>query len=133
MPDKRKTLLIVDDQEDARAFAEAVVSEIGDFDILTAVDGGSGVRAAREAVPDLIILDVMMPGKDGFHAFCDIRQDENLADTPVIMLTGLSEQTGVAFSERDMADYLGAEPAAFLDKPVDPEKLQKTVREVLGM
>ena len=133
MPAEKLTVLIVDDQEDARAFAEAVVSEVGDFNIITATDGEGGVQKAKEAVPDLIILDVMMPGKNGFHAFYDIRQDERLANTPVIMLTGVSRQTGIKFTEGDMDQYMGEKPAAFLDKPVDPEVLEETVRRVLGL
>ena len=133
MSEEQRTVLIVDDQEDARLFAETVVSEVGDFKIITASDGDTAVQKAKEAIPDLIILDVMMPGKDGFHAFYDMRQDEGLANTPIIMLTGVSKQTGIKFSEKDMDEYLGEKPFAFLDKPVDAEELEETVRKALGL
>ena len=133
MSEEQKTILIVDDQEDARMFAETVVSEVGDFNIVTASNGEMGVEKAKEVIPDLIIMDVMMPVKDGFHAFYDMRQDERLADTAIIMLTGVSKQTGMKFSEKDMEEYLGEKPFAFLDKPVDPEKLEETVKKALGL
>jgi len=132
MSDK-KTILIVDDQEDARVFVESALCEMGDFNIVTAPDGQSGLQKAKESTPDLIVMDVMMPKTDGFNAFHAMRKVEHLAKTPIIMLTGVSEQTGIAFSEKDMGEFLGAEPFAFLDKPVDPEVLQQTARDALGM
>lgn len=133
MSESKKTVLIVDDEDDARAFAEAVVCEVGDCNVITAADGKSGLSLARETVPDLVILDVMMPGRSGFLVFHDIRQDERLANTPVIMLTGVSAKRGIRFSGKDMEDYMGEEPLAFLDKPVDPEILEQTVRQALGL
>ena len=129
----RKKVLIIDDEEDARAFAETVVSEVGDFDIITASDGASGSQMARDTVPDLVILDVMMPGKSGFMVFNDIRQDERLADMKVIMLTGVSAKRGIDFSGDDMGQFFGEKPFAFIDKPVDPGILEEKVRSALGV
>lgn len=129
----KRTVLIVDDEEDARVFTETVVSEVGDFDIVTANDGDSGLRKASETVPDLVILDVMMPGKSGFVVFGDIRKEPQLAKTPVIMLTGVAEKSGIGFSGEDMGKFLGDKPFAFLDKPVDPQVLEETVRSALGL
>ena len=133
MPEDKKTVLIVDDEADARDFVEAVVSQIGDLNILTASDGKSAVQKAQAELPDLVISDVMMPGQDGFHAFHELSQNEKTANIPVIMVTGVSKRTGMKFSGKDMAEYLGAEPAAFLEKPVDPMKLMETVKQVLGI
>ena len=129
----RKKVLIIDDEEDARAFAETVVSEVGDFDIIMASDGTSGSQMARDTVPDLVILDVMMPGKSGFMVFNDIRQDERLAEIKVIMLTGVAEERGIGFSGEDMGQYFGEKPFAFIDKPVDPRILEDTVRSALDV
>jgi CheY-like chemotaxis protein len=130
---EKKTILIVDDEADARAFVETVVEETGDFTVLTAGDGDSAVETARAETPDLVILDVMMPGKDGFHVFYALRQNPATANTPVIMLTGVSEKTGVRFSEKDMDEFIGSSPIAFLDKPVSPGTLQGTIRKALAM
>lgn len=133
MPKDKKTVLIVDDEADARDFVEAVLSQIGDLNILTAADGKRAVQKAQAELPDLIISDVMMPGQDGFHAFHELSQNEKTAKIPVIMVTGVARQTGLRFSGKDMAEYLGAEPAAFLEKPVDPTTLMETVKRVLGI
>jgi len=128
-----KTILIVDDEPDAIDIVESMLSEIGEFNILTANDGRTGEKKAREAKPDLIILDVQMPGKPGFYVFHDLRKDEATKDIPVVMLTGIAEKTGTRFSASDMGDHLGEEPDAYLEKPVAPEVLQKTVRQLLGV
>jgi CheY-like chemotaxis protein len=88
-------------------------------------------RALAET-PDLIILDVQMPGKDGFATFADMRGNESLADVPIVMLTGVGERLGLRFSAEDMGDYFGEEPDAYVEKPVDPEALQETVQRLLG-
>ena len=132
MSDEKKTILIVDDEPDARAFVETAVSEIGDFNILTASNAEDALETMQTTRPDLVILDVMMPGRSGFDTFKEMRRREPTVQTPVIMLTGVSEQTGIAFSGEDMGEYFGASPAAFLDKPVEPKKLQETVLKNLG-
>jgi len=132
MPEKKKTILLVDDEPDALAFVEAIVSEMGDFNIVKASDGDSALREVRAGLPDLIILDVMMPGKEGFEVFYELNQDKQTANVPVIMLTGVSEERHMKFSAKAMGDYFGSEPFAFIDKPVNPEKLQKAIQGALG-
>ena len=129
----RKTVLVVDDEADARAFVETVVSEMGDFHILTAGDGESAVCMAKEELPDLVILDVTMPVKDGFQVFDELQRDGKTARIPIIMLTGVSADTGIRIEGKDMWEYFGHEPAAFLDKPVDPSLLRETIRKVLDL
>ena len=128
-----KRVLIVDDEPDAVDIVEAMLSEISGITTLSAYDGNSGLEKAKETKPDLIILDVQMPGKNGFEVFTDLKQDESLMDTPVIMLTGVKEKTGLGFSADDMKDYMGKEPEAYIEKPVDPTTLQNTVSKLLGI
>ena len=127
----KKTILIVDDDADARVFVETMVTDIDDFNILTADNGDTALKTAAENKPDLIIMDVMMPEKDGFETFMEMRQNAELADIPIIMLTGVSSQTGIKVTAKDMKEYMGTPAAAFLDKPVDPGQLQDTVKKVL--
>ncbi len=126
-------ILIVDDEEDARLFVETIVEEIGEFEILTACDGDTAVLTAKAFIPNLVILDVNMPVKDGFTTFFELSQDPTTADIPVIMLTGVSKVVGMNVGASDMASMFGKEPAAFLEKPVDPATLDATVKRILGL
>ena len=131
--DKQNSILIVDDEPDAIEFVKAVISEIGDLSVMSANDGERGLEKAKAEVPDLIILDVMMPKKDGFSVFYELRKNPETENIPVIMLTGVSEQTGIRFSGEHMEEFLGKKPEAFIDKPVDPDKLQKAIKNALGI
>jgi len=128
-----KTILIVDDEPDARVFTQAMLSELDDVTTLTANDGDSGLAKAREVVQDLIILDVQMPGKSGFDVFSELKKDETTKAIPVIMLTGVEEKTGIGFNAKDMEDFLGGAPAAYLEKPIDPQALQQAASTALGL
>jgi DNA-binding response OmpR family regulator len=126
----QRKILVMDDEPDAVEFVKAVLEEAG-YAVVSAPDGEAGLRAARDQKPDLIILDVQMPGKDGFTVFADLRADAGLRRVPVVMLTGVGERLGISFSAQDMGDYLGQEPDAYVEKPVDPQVLQDTVRDLL--
>ena len=117
MAEQKKRVLVVDDEADAREFVRAVVEDLGHA-ALEAADGEEALGAAREHIPDLIILDVHMPKRDGFAVFGELRQDERTRDIPVVMLTGLAEITGVSVDAGHMEEYLGAKPQAYVDKPV---------------
>lgn len=132
MADK-KTILIVDDEADCRTFVETVVSEVGDFRILTATDGEAAYSLCLKETPDLAVLDVVMPGMDGFNLFRELRKREATKSMPIIMVTGISEVTGVKFTAEGMGKFLGSKPVALLDKPVDPKVLGDTIRAALGM
>lgn len=133
MADEKKTILIVDDQADARAFVEAVVLDLGDFDIVQAYSGDNALEVLVNVKPDLIVLDVVMPGMNGLSLFYELKKQEETREIPIIMLTGVAEDLGIRFTGEGMEEYLGAPPAAFLDKPVDPKRLQKAIQEVFGM
>ena len=62
----------------------------------------------------------------------ELRHDQAISRTPVIILTGVGEKTGVRFSKSDVGDFMGEEPDAYVEKPVDPKVLQETVRGLLG-
>lgn len=131
--DTEKAILVVDDEPDSVDFVKAIISEIGDLSVISAFDGENGLAKAITELPDLIILDVMMPKKDGFKVFYDLRKDPKTENIPVIMLTGVSEKTGLKFSKEDMGEYLGKEPEDFIDKPVDPKRLQAAIKKALAI
>ena len=128
-----KRVLIVDDEPDAIDIVEAMLSEIHGVTTLSANDGENGFKKAKDTNPDLIIMDVQMPGKNGFEVFSDLKRDESLKDIPVIMLTGIREKSKIGFSADNMKDFLGTEPEAYIEKPVDAVILQDTVSKILGL
>ena len=124
------TILIADDEQECIDFVRDALADTP-HEILVARDGEEALSIARERKPDLIILDVQMPKRDGFAVFAELRADEALRDTPVIMLTAIVERTGVELSARDMGEYMGSEPDAFVDKPIEPIVLKQAVKTLL--
>ena len=126
-------ILIVDDEQDAIEYVKAIVNDIADFEFIEAGDGYEGIDAAKEQIPDVIILDVMMPKMDGFKVFYELRKDATTMHIPVVMLTGVAEKAGIAFFKKDMNDFLGSEPFDYLEKPLDPEKFKQTIKKVFEL
>ena len=133
MSREKKTILIIDDEPDWIQFVEAVIGKVGDFSVISASDGESGLKKAISEAPDLLILDVMMPRKDGFAVFYDLRSNPKTEHIPVIMLTGVSEKSGIKFSSKAMGDFMGEKPQDFTDKPVDSKKLEAAIKRALEM
>ena len=129
----KKSILIVDDEPDAIEFVKAVLSDIGEFHIISAKDGKEGINKAVTDKPDLIILDVIMPGMDGFLVFHELRNSKETKDIPVIMLTGVADKVGIKFMKEDMKNYTGAEPIEYIEKPLGPANLEQVVRKALKM
>src|SRR5579863_3761155 len=94
------------------------------MEVIEASDGDEAWRLARERLPDLVVLDVMMPGMSGWEVCRKIRQDAALAHTGVLMLTGIGESLNEATSPLFGAD-------AYIDKPFDFEALDEKIVDVL--
>ena len=121
-------VLLIDDDPD---FVEAtrIVLESKPYEVIVSYDGDDGLRKAREESPDLIILDVIMPGKDGFSTAEQLKKDSGLKNIPVIMLTSYAEKGGG--SSIAMSGGLAMETEDYIDKPVSPEELLKRVEKYL--
>ena len=127
---RNKTILIIDDDVEWREFIGNTLGEL--YAVRFATNGDDGLRLARETIPDAIVLDVMMPeGKDGFTTLCELRKDPATRDIPVIMFSEINAVTSSSFDGEILADYLGAAPSVFLEKPVKPERLLQEVAEVI--
>lgn len=86
-----KTILAIDDESDILLIIRTALESEG-YKVLTASNGPDGIASAKEAKPDLIVLDVMMPDMDGFEVLRRLRADDATLDIPVVMLTGLSDK-----------------------------------------
>jgi CheY-like chemotaxis protein len=124
----QKKILIIDDDPD---FVEAtkIVLE-SRYKVLTAYNGDEGLELVRSEEPDLIILDIIMPGEDGFRVCERLKADPKLSKIPVIILTSLSER----WSEVTLAvtEGLKLEAEDYIDKPVEPEELLRSVEKRLS-
>lgn len=85
----KKRILIIDDEENFCKLVKKNVEHSGEFEVYIATDGDAGVVLAREIKPELILLDVIMPNKDGSDVLAMIREDEGIKDTPVVFLTAI--------------------------------------------
>ena len=112
-------VLIVDDEEEARAAAARIVREKG-YEVLMASDAETGLRIAREQAPDAVILDVIMPERDGWSMLREMKADPVLCEMPVILAT--------IVADREMGLAFGA--VEHLIKPVDPDQLVSTLEAI---
>ena len=119
-------ILVVDDEEDVRTFLLTVFADAG-AQICEAADGDEALQVAREQHPDLITLDLSMPGKDGVEAFCALRESAETAEIPVCVVTGHPEFRQLIY------DRPSRPPEGYMNKPVDPDELVRTVRRILGL
>ena len=123
--------LVVDDESDAREFVRAILEPEG-WDVIEAEDGEIGLQKAKESQPDLAVLDVEMPNMNGFQVFTELIKLPETAGTKIIMLTGVADKLGMRFSADDMGNFLGREPDAYVEKPIDPNQFKRVVQDVIA-
>jgi CheY-like chemotaxis protein len=119
-----RKILVVDDEEDIRTFLVTVFEDAG-AEVAQAADGDECIAMARSFTPDLISLDLSMPGKSGVDAFFELRSTEGLEEIPVCVVTGHPEFRQVIYG-RDVPP-----PEGYLNKPVDEEKLVSYVAHII--
>ena len=118
----RPVILIVEDNPDNMLTAQALLRER--YTTIGASDGQSGIDLTRKEMPDLVLLDISLPGKDGFEVCNTLKQDEKLKHIPIIALTARA-------MKGDRADILSRGFDGYLSKPVDGELLEQTIRRTL--
>ncbi len=121
-----RKILVVDDEPDILTFFSTVLEDNG-ATVIQASDGDEAIEKVRQEKPDLVTLDLNMPGKDGGQVFEFIRKDEELAETPVCIVTGRPELRRLIY------DRPVPPPEGYLDKPVDEETLLRNVRKILAV
>ncbi|MDP2920288.1 MAG: response regulator [Dehalococcoidia bacterium] len=126
MAQKAKILLVDDDP----VFVEAIKTVLETkYQVVTALDGDEGLDKAKKEKPALILLDIIMPTKDGFDVCKQLKQDKELAAIPVIILTSFAQHHGE--TKIPVSAGLELEAEGYLDKPVSPTELLKQVGAML--
>ena len=120
---KKPQILIADDRPSSRELLRRVLERSG-YDVTDAEDGERALTQAREGSPDLILLDLQMPGLDGYGVLAALRAEERFAQVPVLALTA-SAMRG------DREKILEAGFTDYLAKPAAPELVRETVARVL--
>jgi two-component system cell cycle response regulator DivK len=119
-----KRILVVEDQEDNRQILRDLLTS-ADFEVIEAEDGEAGLAAAAAHRPDLILMDIQLPGLDGYEATRRLKADAALQGIPVIAVTSYASS-----SDADKARAAGCD--AFVSKPFSPRQLLAKVREYLS-
>jgi len=130
--EKKKVVLIVDDEIDMRTFLSTLVQTSG-YQAVLARNGKEGIRKAREIKPDLLILDVMMPGEGGVVMYRQFRTDADLKNTPVIMLSAIAKKTFYHYLSmlNIRLDESIPSPEAYVEKPPDAQELIRLMKPFL--
>lgn len=118
-------ILLIDDEPDIREVTQIVLESVGGLRVTCASRGQEGLELAWRSQPDLILLDVMMPGMSGLEVIEQLRQDPRSAETPVVFMTAKVQQ-------REIDSYLAAGAKGVIVKPFDPLQLVDEVRRLAG-
>jgi two-component system alkaline phosphatase synthesis response regulator PhoP len=129
MSDKKR-ILVVDDEPDFAGIVQQNLEKEG-FEVEVAYDGEEGIEKVQANPPDAIVLDVMMPGKDGYQVCSELKADDRFADIPIILLTAVaSHVTSTRYSHRD---GMSTEADDYLAKPASAEQITESIKGLLDM
>jgi DNA-binding response OmpR family regulator len=118
-----KKIMVVDDEPDMLEMVSFRLKK-GGYDVITAINGDECIKKAKEEYPDLIMLDVLLPGISGFEVAKRLKIDEETKDIPIMMVTALIGEDVENKGKERGADY-------FISKPFDPEDLLAQIKTIL--
>ena len=125
---EKKKILVVDDEPEIVEMLRMSL-ETASYEVVVAYNGQEGIEMTKKERPDAIIMDIMMPEKDGFTAVKELKNDPDYAEIPILVLTAFSEHMANSRYAKSMGLELEAED--YLDKPVDPNLLLERLAKFL--
>ena len=129
MSDKKR-ILVVDDEPDFAGIVQQNLEKEG-FEVEIAYDGQEGLEKVYANAPDAIVLDVMMPVKDGYKVCSELKSQEKYANIPIVLLTAVaSHVTSTRYSH---ADGMSTEADDYLAKPASAEQITESIKGLLDM
>ncbi len=128
--EQRFEILVVDDDPDIIEAITTVLESVEEYDVRTARDGVECMEAIKENVPDLLILDLLMPRLDGFAVVRDLRDNPRYRDLPIMILTSVREDASYRRYELEMGVRMDVQD--YIEKPVPPAELMRRVENLLG-
>jgi len=127
---EKKRILIVDDEPDFVSIVKKNLEKAG-FDVEVAYDGVEGIEKVKANPPDAIVLDVMMPEKDGYKVCSELKSDDKFSDIPILLLTAVADH--VSSTRYSHYDGMSTEADDYLPKPASAEDILDSVRSLLNM
>jgi two-component system, OmpR family, alkaline phosphatase synthesis response regulator PhoP len=124
----KKRILVIDDEPDFASIVQTNLKNEG-FDVDVAYDGVEGLEKVKANPPDAIVLDVMMPEKDGYEVCSELKGDEKYQNIPIIMLTAVADHVGS--TRYSHADGMSMEADDYLPKPASAEQITKSVKGLI--
>lgn len=122
----RKKILIIDDEADICEFSKRILERTGDYEVLTTQDSQDGLFIAKDKKPDLILLDINMPKRDGGEVAQTLSESSSMRSIPIVFITALMKKEELD-QEGKINKYF------FLPKPISPEELVGKVGQILAM
>jgi two-component system alkaline phosphatase synthesis response regulator PhoP len=129
MSDKKR-ILVVDDEPDFASIVQGNLEKEG-FEVEVAYNGVEGLEKVKANPPDAIVLDVMMPEKDGYEMCKDLKEDEKLANIPVLLLTAVADH--VSSTRYSHYGGMSTEADDYLPKPASAEQITESIKGLLGI
>jgi two-component system cell cycle response regulator DivK len=118
-------ILVIEDNEQNLYLIRYILEDC-DYEVFSALDGKEGVKSAASVLPDLILLDIQLPIMDGYAVARLLRQNPDLADTPIIAVTSYAMP-----GDREKAMEAGC--SGYIEKPIDPDTFDKQVEKYLSL
>jgi two-component system alkaline phosphatase synthesis response regulator PhoP len=126
----KKRILVVDDEPDFCLIVQGQLEKEG-FEVDLAYNGVEGMEKVQENPPDAIVLDVMMPEKDGYELCRELKESDNFCDIPVLLLTAVaSHVTSTRYSH---ADGMSTEADDYIAKPASAEEISNSLKRMLRL
>ena len=127
-----KKILVVDDEPDMVTFLSTLLEDHG-YQVITAADGDEALDKTKAERPDLISLDLLMPNKTGIKMYRELRKDQELSGTPVVMVTGFGKDDVPSMDFKEWIQKRAIRPPeAYIEKPVDNSLFLSAVKQALG-
>jgi len=123
---KKKRILIIDDEPDVITYLSALLEDNG-YEITAAKDGNEALAIIRAEKPDAVTLDITMPEKSGVKFYREVKDDDELKEIPIIVVTGISEDFEKFISTRKQV----SPPDGYIQKPIDREEMLSTLKKLL--
>jgi len=124
----KKRILVVDDEPDFAAIVQLNLEKEG-FEVEVAYDGIEALKKVKENPPDAIVLDVMMPEKDGYAVCAELKKDEKYEEIPIVMLTAVAGHVGTTRYSHSDGMSMGADD--YLPKPASAEEITESIKRLI--